>query len=501
MNSIDTYLNKITMYRLVVYVLGAYAALSIVFAFFNRLPFTPSDLVYSFFLVLGAAYATDRGFGKLFGVPTNMESSLITSLILFLIVQPVHSTASALALLLAGVLSSASKFLLAWHGKHLFNPAAFAAAVLSLSGLGATTWWIGSSVFWPYTLVLGLLIVRKIRRFPMFVTFIAVCLAVHFALFSHAGMSPGTGLKQALIASPLIFLSTIMLTEPATMPPRRFMQLVFAAGVASLYITGRRIGPIIIYPEVALLLGNLGAYVVSPKSRIRLKLKAVNRISDQVYDYVFQPDKAFTFLAGQYMEWTLPGVSYDSRGNRRTFTVASSPTEEDVHLGVKFYEPASAYKAKLESLKPGDTMYASQLAGNFTLKGNEGKKLVFMAGGIGITPFRSMIKYVTDMNMSVDIILLYVVGDSHEFAYVREIQEAARAGVRAVPVVTDLSYSNPKVTTAKVSADLLSKLVPDYAERIFYISGPSALVDVSKGYLRSLGVTGRNIRTDHFSGY
>ena len=501
MNIIDKFLNKITMYRLMVYVLGIYAGLSIVFAFLNRLPFSPTALVVSFCIILASAYATDRGFGKLFGVPTNMESSLITSLILFLIVQPAHSVSAALALLLAGALSSASKFLIAWNGKHIFNPAAFAAAVLSLSGLQATTWWVGSSVFWPFTLVLGLLVVRKIKRFPLLLTFFAVSVMVHYVLFIHAGMSPTIGIKPALIASPLIFLGTIMLTEPATMPPRRSLQLIFATLIAGLYVTGRRVGPIIIYPEVALLIGNAFAYVVSPKSRVRLKLKNINRISERVYDYVFQPDRPLKFLAGQYMEWTLAGVPYDSRGNRRTFTIASSPTEQDVHLGVKFYEPASMYKAVFENLKPGDVVYASQQAGNFTLKGNEGKKLVFIAGGIGITPFRSMVKYITDTNMSVDITLLYAVNDPHEFAYVHEIQEAAKSGVKVVPIVTDLTYSQPNVVTSKVDAELLTKLVPDYAERTFYVSGPNNMVDAVKSHLHSIGVGGRRIITDHFSGY
>jgi ferredoxin-NADP reductase len=234
---------------------------------------------------------------------------------------------------------------------------------------------------------------------------------------------------------------------------------------------------------------------------VRLQLKEVRQISDKVFDYVFQPDRKFKFIPGQFMEWTLADVPYDARGNRRTFTIASSPTETDIHLGLKFYEPASTYKAELERMQPGDVIYASQLAGNFTLNGNERRKLVFIAGGIGITPFRSMIKYATDKQMQVDITLIYVVGDSSEFAFKSELNEAAQVGVRTVPVVTDLTYSQPGVISAKLSSELIKNEVPDYGERIFYISGPNAMVDAAKEYLRSLGVSSSSIITDHFSGY
>ncbi|CAN5397570.1 hypothetical protein BH09PAT4_BH09PAT4_00330 [soil metagenome] len=501
MNIIDTLLNKITMYRLVVYVLAALAGLSIIFTFFGRLSSTPTELVVSLFLILASAYVTDRGFGRFFKVATNMESSLITALILFLIMEPANSMMTGFALVLAGAISSASKFLIARSGKHIFNPAAFAAAVLSLTGLGAATWWVGSTMMWPFALVPGLAVVRKIRRFPLFITFILVTTIVQYLLFLHAQQPIVTGMKHALLASPLIFLATIMLTEPATMPPRRNLQIVFATIVAVLYVTGWEIGPFIVYPEVALLLGNIFAYAVSPKFKVRLRLKEVQKISDRVYNYIFQPDRKFSFLPGQYMEWTLAGVPYDNRGNRRTFTIASSPTESEVHLGLKYHEPASTYKAAFQEMKPGDIVYASQLAGNFTLEGDSKQKLAFIAGGIGITPFRSMIKYLTDKNIASDVMLLYIVSDPQEFAYLEQFRAAAQLGVKTIPIVTNASYSSANFVTANVNPELIARLIPDYSERKFYISGPNLLVDASKAYLKSLGVASSKIKTDHFSGY
>jgi len=501
MRPIDAVLDKITIYRLVVYVLVAISMLSLGFALSGRLPASATAMVISLALLLSSAYATERGLGRWFGLPTNSESWLISALILFLIVQPANSPMAGVVLVVAAALTSASKFILARHGKHIFNPAAFAAAILSLTGLGATTWWVGSSLLWPATLILGLAVVRKLRRFELVLSFAVVSTTAQIiqVLADHQPLI--ANLERAALSSPLIFLGTIMLTEPATMPPRRNQQIIFGGLIGLLYVTALQIGPFSVYPEVALLAGNLYAFAVAPKFRLKLQLTHIQRISDHVYNYIFAPERPFKFLPGQYMEWTLADVPFDSRGNRRTFTIASSPTEPSVQLGVKYYEPASAYKTTLASLQPGDHIYASQLAGNFTLPQNRNAKLAFIAGGIGITPFRSMIKYLTDQNLASDAILLYVVSDPREFAYSQVLNDARRIGIRTVSIVTKADHELPGVVIGKLSPQLIAHLIPDFAGRLFYVSGPNTMVDATKQHLRTLDIEDDHIKTDHFSGY
>jgi ferredoxin-NADP reductase len=498
---LDTFLNKITMYRLVVYVLGFYAALGITFAFFGSLGSSATAMVISLLLLLVSAYLADAGFAKLFNVPTNSESWLITGLILFLIVHPATSIISGVALVLAGAISSASKFLLARNEKHFFNPAALAATILSLTSLQATTWWIGGSLFWPFTLILGLAVVRKQRKFPLVATFIVAALVFQVLQIWHDHVGLVINMQHAIFSSPLIFLATIMLTEPATMPPRRAQQLLFAIIVALFYVGGWHIGFLIFYPEVALLMGNIYAYFVSPKFRLRLTLKRIDRLSEYVVNYVFTPNRSFTFLPGQYMEWTLAGVPYNSRGNRRSFTIASSPSEQDVQVGIKFYAPPSSYKTSFANLLVGDTIYASQLSGDFTMQADENKKLAFIAGGIGITPFRSMVASIIDSNVQRDIVLLYTVSEPSELAYMEVFQEAARLGVRTIPVITTDAPAAIPVARGRLSAQQLARLVPDYGERTFYISGPNVMVDATSQYLHELSIDRARIKTDHFSGY
>jgi ferredoxin-NADP reductase len=232
-------------------------------------------------------------------------------------------------------------------------------------------------------------------------------------------------------------------------------------------------------PELALLSGNLFSYLVSPKGRYMLTLRRIEQAANDAYDFVFVPDRAFSFQPGQYMEWTLSHRYPDDRGNRRYFTLASAPTSEEVRLGVKFYNPASTFKRALGALKPGNTISVSHLAGGFVLPNNKEKKLVFIAGGIGITPFRSMIEHLINSKEKRDIILLYSNKTDADIAYKPLLDRAqAELGIRIV-----------YVTGKQIDNTLIAKEVPDYRERTFYISGPHGMVESFKDALRAMGVS------------
>lgn len=493
MKQLDALLNSVTMYRLLVYGLGGVALGSILFAAFGLVALDPLDMVISILLLGASVFTAEYIFSKIWRRPMNMESWVITTLILFFIIDPAHSVLSAVILLLAGVIASASKFILAWKGKHIFNPAAYAAAVLSLTAIWPVTWWVGSTALAWLTIPLGIAVIRKLHHETFALVFVGVALLVQAVQFMGAGQLSLDTFVHAVIASPFIFLVSIMLTEPATMPSRYRDQLIFSALVAFLYTTAWEVGPLYIYPAVALLIGNLYAFVVSPKVFVALRLRRVEPMASNISHYVFEPETPFTYKAGQYMEWTLPNVALDGRGNRRMFTLASSPTENEVHLGVKFYEPSSAYKLRLRQLEENDVMYVSQLTGRFTLPKNQNRKLAFIAGGIGVTPFRSMIRYILDSHEPRDVVLIYSVASEQEFAYRDLLNEAQQHGIAVHLVVT--------TARERLDAELISRLIPDYSQRLFYISGSSGMVDAVKKHLKSLGLSRLTIKTDHFSGY
>ena len=139
-------------------------------------------------------------------------------------------------------------------------------------------------------------------------------------------------------------------------------------------------------------------------------------------------------------------------------------------------------------MKPGDKLVAGQLNGNFVLPADRTKKLVFIAGGIGITPFRSMAKYMTDAKDERDVALFYMVSKPEELAY-SEIFKTT-PGLKFLPVVG-----------AGLTPQLLAASLPDYKQRTHYISGPNGLVESYRVMLRQGGVPAKQIITDYFSGY
>jgi ferredoxin-NADP reductase len=496
---LDTILGRITMYRLLLWGLRILTALGIIFSFTHIISLSFWGLVWSLIILIGTCFLTNKVMAATWKVPTNYESYPITALILFLILPPATTPTRAILIAAAGVIAMVSKYLITVHDRHLFNPAAFAAVVVGFFGI-TTFWWIGSSILWPFALILGLLVVRKIRRFSLVLTFASVSL-IFLLITSIAQHQPlADALKFAITSSPLIFLGTIMLTEPATMPAHRYQQVIYGALVGLLYAMPWNPGPLHIYPETALVIGNFYAFAVNPHFRLHLKLERIENYSDRVANYVFTPNRRITFKPGQYMEWTVKLPHVDSRGNRRTFSVASSPTEERIMIGVKFYEPSSKFKAALKNFKPGDTMVAGQLAGDFILPKDQKEKLVFIAGGIGITPFRSMLKYLVDTRQQRDVIMIYAVADPGEVAYGDVLKEAESQGIRIIRLLTT-GQTPPgwQGTTGKLSAEFIAEQIPDHADRAFYLSGPQPMVEGLKSTIRDLGV--KTIKADYFTGY
>jgi ferredoxin-NADP reductase len=153
-------------------------------------------------------------------------------------------------------------------------------------------------------------------------------------------------------------------------------------------------------------------------------------------------------------------------------------------------------------MKPGDPIFASQLAGNFILPKDPKKKLVFIAGGIGITPFRSMVQYLLDKKERRDITLLYSNKKAEDAAYKNIFDRAEKElGMKTVYVATGETGMVPGFYTEPLSPRLIMREVPDYKDRTFYLSGPHAMTTSFEASLRDMGVPHRRIKTDFFPGF
>lgn len=499
---IDNFLNRITMYRLALYYLIVLVGAAALFGFFGILPNNPANIAFSILIILATCWVSNTLFAKAFGATTNVESVYITGLILALIIDPVAPTDFTAVgfLVFASAWAMASKYIFALGKKHLFNPAAFGIALGSFVLGQSATWWVaGNLPLLPFVVIGGLLIVRKIRRADLVLAFGAVAL-ITIVLTAHS--DPLTAISQTVRYSPFFFLAFVMLTEPLTMPPSRTMRIIYGAIVGFLFAPNIHLGSFPFTPELALLIGNVFVYIVSPKGRFMMTLVEKNKLADDTYEFVLAPDRPFMFRPGQYLEWTLGHKYADNRGNRRFFTIASSPTEENVRLGVKFYAPESTFKRALLGMQINDVLSASSLAGDFVLPRDAKRKLVCIAGGIGVTPFRSMAQYLIDTKDSRSVTLLYSNKTASEIAY-RDVFDAAEkaTGMKTIYALTNEPVPRPGIHNGFIDSALISREVPDYKKRTFYISGPHGMVTAFKKTLRAMGVPFYRIKTDYFPGF
>jgi ferredoxin-NADP reductase len=506
LNFTDKFLNKITMYRLVLYVLVGLSVIGIIFALVGLLPFSGINFVLEAIFLIAACYYINKLFAYVFKVPANIESNYITAFILFLIVNPPDKLADLTYwgfLFWVSVLAMSSKYIVAVKRKHIFNPAALALVITGFTLHLGASWWIGTLYMLPFVLIGGLLIVRKIQRFDLFFSFILVSLVTIMAMRGDNLSGMGTTAKQLLLYSPLFFFASVMLTEPLTTPPRWQERIIYGGLIGFLFSPFIHIGSIYSTPELALLVGNIFSYLVSPKQKLYLTLMEKIKTAESTYDFVFTTSEKLKFKAGQYLEWTLGHNNPDSRGNRRYFTVASAPTENRVRLGVKFYPNGSTFKNNLLALEKGGSIVAGSLAGEFTLPKDSKKKLAFLAGGIGITPFRSMIEELINQNEKRDVVLFYSNKFENEIAYRDFFNHAAtQIGIKNIYTLSDEpATSNWAGLRGMINKEMLVREIPDYKERYFYISGTHGMVVAFERMLSDLGVSKSKIKVDFFPGY
>ncbi len=489
------FINSITMYRLVVYVLVGISAVALALSAAGVLSYKPLSLLASLAIIVATSYAGSRLFAYTFSTKHNPESWLITALILFLLLIPPTEAKEYVGIALAAFIAVASKYVLAWRKRHIFNPAAAALVVSGLIGFAHAGWWVATPPLLPFLLVGGGLVIWKTRRFSLAGVFFAVSLAT-IALVAIMQNQPVVSTLQTAITSyPLIFLGTIMLTEPLTMPGNRRWQLVYAALVAVLahlqiawWLT----------PALALCIGNVIGFINSPMRRLNLRLRSVNQLTPNTYEIVLEPLGPYHWKPGQYLELVLPHKGYDSHGTRRMFSIASTPASGVVRLGITHGDPISSFKQALIATPPDTELHATYLGGDFTLD-NSQQPIVFLAGGIGITPFRAMIQQLVETHNQRPVTLVYCTRTPEALVWSDFFALASQTiPLRVIPVVgqPDDAWQGE---TGRLSAEILDRAGVDAVNAQFYVSGPPAFVSSAQQILRSKHAP--HVKTDYFSGY
>lgn len=208
------------------------------------------------------------------------------------------------------------------------------------------------------------------------------------------------------------------------------------------------------------------------------------------------------YRAGQFFFVT---IKVDGREAVHHFTISSSPTETARQGYLEFTKriTSSDYSQALDRMKPGDWGRLRGAEGQFTLPPRK-HKLAFLSGGIGITPLRSMMRYVVDRKLKRDVVLIYGNKSCDDIAFRNELDDmAARHESIRVEHVLSGPDSPPgwKGRKGYITKELVRELVPDYFERTFYVSGPLGMVKSLEEQLGGMGLQEDQVKHDYFPGY
>ena len=505
MNPLDALTGRLPMYRLVTLSLLVLVAVSLVLSATGALFYTPVELLASLLVTVGGSWAATRLLGIAFRIRPHGESAIITGLILFFLFLPTVDPVGLSVLALAASIGAASKFLIVRHGRHLFNPAAFAAVAVGLTGLGAAGWWVGTPALAPVVAVLGLLIVWRTRTLGIVLLFLALAVVLVTVQLMAGGFDAGSSVYTAIGSFPILFLGVFLLTEPLTLPPRRWQRFVVALVVAvfvALPVSGGlTIGTFSLSSEFAVLMGNVAAALLALPRGARLRFTGTRDLGAGTSEFAFVADRPVPVEAGQYVELHVPHAHADGRGTRRHLTVVSA-RDQELRVAVRVPEGrSSSFKKALTTLEPGSVVRLTSVAGDFVLPRDRSVPVLLVAGGIGVTPIVSQLERDAEhpameaVTAPRDAVVVYRAASIEAAAYLDRIASLAPV-VLVTPTPPEPMPGNVRwAATLEEAFDDTAQL----GERTAYISGTPTFVNRARRALRARGV--RRIRTDHFSGY
>ena len=235
----------------------------------------------------------------------------------------------------------------------------------------------------------------------------------------------------------------------------------------------------------------------------RAKLISRERLAADVCVFRLEKPEGFRFLAGQYSVLSVPDAGFrDDRGLRRALSIASSPLEKELIFVTKLSN--SAMKQTLAEMKPGTEVALEQAAGPLVLPERTDTPLAFLAGGIGIAPFRAMCRYATDAPTEHDITLFYSSRTPEETPFLEELQRMPSQNRKLSVAVTMTRAADEKVwagLTGRLSGEMIRDHCPSWEKAAYYVAGPPAMADAMKQTLEAMAVPASRIKVELFAGY
>ena len=235
-----------------------------------------------------------------------------------------------------------------------------------------------------------------------------------------------------------------------------------------------------------------------------VKLNGRVDVAEGTMAFHFDKPNQFEFRAGQAIDITLLNPpETDSEGNSRTFSVASPPFEDRLTVATRMRD--TAFKRMLKSVPLGTTVKIDGPSGSLTLHKNPSKPAVFLAGGIGITPFISILQQASNEKLPHHLYLFYSNRRPEDAPFLDTLNELQKTNPNFcfVPSMTEMGKSHSQWTgeTGFIDSKMLAKNIPSLHGPIYYIAGPPAMVAAMRQMLVTASADEDDIRTEEFSGY
>lgn len=234
---------------------------------------------------------------------------------------------------------------------------------------------------------------------------------------------------------------------------------------------------------------------------MKLKIQNKQLIAQDILQIDFDTSETdFSFQPGQFVRIDFAGATEELQKMPHYFSIASSPNNKNF-FSIATFLRSTPFKQMIKKLPIGAEMEVGQPAGNFLLPKFFNQPLVFIAGGIGITPFISMLKLIKEEKLPFKITVVYSVKTLERAAYLNKLEEYEKDATNFMKTVVTTGDENHVGSKTRINTDLIKTKVPDLDQSLFYLAGSVGFVNSMIEILLSLEVLRSQIKTDSFSGY
>jgi ferredoxin-NADP reductase len=235
-----------------------------------------------------------------------------------------------------------------------------------------------------------------------------------------------------------------------------------------------------------------------------VKLLERRTVAEGTMAFFFEKPAGFAFAPGQFVDMTLlhPAAT-DAAGNTRAFSIASAPQEETLMVATRLRD--TAFKRDLQGLPLGTAVQIEGPFGKLVLHTDRTRPAVFLSGGIGITPFRSMLVHAAMQRSPQRMVLFYSNRRPEDAPFLDELQALQQKNPRYsfVGTMTEPEKSSRpwQGETGRITGALLSKHLVNVGSPIYYVVGPPGMVNGLRTMLKDAHIDDRDVRTEKFAGY